>query len=203
MKILDSLTDGLIIVIVITVLICELCSFLLGLNSLHFPPTIKSTATAVPITTPNVVVINNSSHPTAIPVNESSTRHNGFIPGNSCGVLNTTLTSSTLDNNPELSQKTTHSLRREAAEPSVTCSQSLTVHALLNESAGKPSYSGSQSQFTMDALLRESTLKPSLSNSQYFTLKGKGEGSVTDGEIRNAQEICSSKGNPLSCVQFD
>ncbi|KAL9958563.1 hypothetical protein ACROYT_G035592 [Oculina patagonica] len=172
-----------------------------SLNSLHSPPTIKSTATAIPITTPNAVVLNNAPHPTAIPETESNARHNGFLPGNSCGALDATLNSSVPNNNPELSQKTTHSPRKQSAEPSVSFSQSFTVHALLKKSAEKPFDSGSQS-FTVDALVRESIVKPSASVSQPFTKKEIGEGSVSDGEVRNAQELCSSRGIPLSCVRF-
>lgn len=149
------------------------------------------TATVASVSTPNIVVINNGSNPTATSVPESNARHNGLIPGHSSGAPDTkfTLSGPNNNNNLESSEEKTPALRRESAESSVAYSQSFTVHAMLKESTAKPFASSSQS-FTVDALLRESTKKPSVPGAQF------------DREVRYANGLCNNQGVSFSCVQF-
>ena len=131
-------------------LICKLCLFPSGLNSLH-----SSTGTVAPVSSLNAVGINNTSNPSAIrSVYEYNTTHNGFIPGHLSGALDTKFTLSATHNNPELYEERTPSLRSESAESSTASSESFTVHSMLKESTAKPFASSSQT-FTVDALLRD------------------------------------------------
>ena len=157
--------------------IYEVCLIPLGLHS---------STTVAPVLSPNGVVINNASNPSAISLSETNTAHNGFIPGHLSGALDNKFTLSAPNNHSEFSEEITPS---PARGQSAAYSQSLTVRAMLKESSAKPLASTSQ-PFTVDALSKESTKKPFVADSQF------------DGKIMaHARGLCTdSKGLPFSCA---
>ena len=150
------------------------------------PLGLHSPSTTATVLSPNGVVINNASNPSAISVSETNTVHNGFIPGHSSHALDTKLTLSAPNNNSEFSEESTPSPGRGE---SAAYSQSFTVRAMLKESSAKPLASTSQ-PFTVDALSKESTKKPFVADSQF-----------DEKIMTHAQGLCTdSRGLPFSCA---